>query len=159
MNLCLFSLALVDMLYVTFFYLASSYCIVGQLRPELEERWKYFARKYFTGLFRGFLCTSGCLTMVIAVERCVCVTLPLKAATLVKTQTIAVIIVGIVLSIQTMCLLYPLEISIGTKEDPNTGKIILFLTTTEFRSQHKLLYNIAENTPVSYTHLRAHETA
>ena len=146
MNLCLFSLALVDMLFITFFFLVSSYCIVGHLRCELEEWWKYFARKYFTGLFRGFLYTSGLLTMVIAVERCVCVSLPLKAATLVKTQTIAVIIVSIVLSIQTMCLLYPLELSIGTMEDPNTGKITLFLTTTEFRSQYILLYNIVENT-------------
>ena len=84
--------------------------------------------------------------MVIAVERCVCVTLPLKAATLVKTRTIAVIIVGVVVSLQTMCLLYPLELSIGTMEDPNTGKITLFLTTTEFRSQYILLYNIVENT-------------
>ena len=146
MNLCLFSLALVDMLFIMFFYLVCSYCIIGQLQPEVEEWWKFFARKYFHGLFVGFLASSGCLTMVIAVERCVCVTLPLKAATLVKTRTIAVIIVGIVLSLQVMCLLYPLELSIGTMEDPNTGKITLFLTTTEFRSQYILLYNIVENT-------------
>ena len=146
MNLSLFSLALLDMLFITFFYLVSSYCIVGQLQPKLDEWWKFFVRKYFTGLFVGFLYSSGCLTMVIAFERCVCVTLPLKAATLVKTRTIAVIIASIVLSIQTMCLLYPLELSIGTMENPDTGKITLFLTTTEFRSQYILLYNIVENT-------------
>ena len=145
MNLCLFSLALVDMLYVTFFYLVSSYCLVGQLRPELEEWWKYFTRKYFTGLFKGFLTSSGCLTMVIAFERCVCVTLPLKAATLVKTRTIAVIIAGVVVSLQVMCLLYPLKISILSREDPNTGRITLFLTVTEFYSQHKVLYDVMEN--------------
>ena len=146
MNLCLFSLALVDMLFVTFFCLVCSYCLVGQLFPEVGEWWKFFARKYFTGPYRGFLYSSGCLTTLISVERCVCVTLPLKAATLVKTRTIAVIIVSIVLSLQTMCLLYPLELSIGTMEDPDTGKITLFLTTTEFRSQYILLYNIVENT-------------
>ena len=146
MNLCLFSLALVDMLYVTFFYLVGSYCLVGQLRPDLEEWWKYFTRKYFTGLFEGFLTSSGLLTMLIAVERCVCVTLPLKAATLVKTRTIAVIIVGVVVSLQVVCLLYPLKISIGSREDPNTGRITLFLTITEFYSQHKVLYDVMENT-------------
>ena len=146
MNLCLFSLALVDMLYVTFFYLVSSYCLVGQLFPEAGEWWKFFVRKYFAGLYAGFLFSSGCLTMVIAVERCVCVTLPLKAATLVKTRTIAVIIAGVVVSLQTMCLLYPLEISIGTRKDPNTGRITFFLTTTEFYSQHKVLYDVVENT-------------
>ena len=144
MNVCLFSLALVDMLYVTFFYLVSSYCLVGQLFPEVGEWWKIFVRKYFAGLYAGFLFSSGCLTMVIAVERCVCVTLPLKAATLVKTRTIAVIIASVVVSLQTMCLLYPLELSIGTREDPNTGRITFFLTTTEFRSQYILLYNIVE---------------
>ena len=69
MNLCLFSLALVDMLFIVFFYLVCSYCIIGQLQPEVEEWWKYFARKYFHGLFVGFLASSGCLTMVIGVER------------------------------------------------------------------------------------------
>ena len=146
MNLCLFSLALVDMLYATFLYLVSSYCLVGQLFPEAGEWWKFHARKYFAGLYMGFLASSGCLTMVIAVERCVCVTLPLKAATLVKTRTIAVIIAGVVVSLQVVCLLYPLEISIGTREDPSTGRITFFLTTTEFYSQHKVLYDIVENT-------------
>ena len=146
MNLCLFSLALVDMFYVTFFYLASSYCLVGQQFPEVGEWWKIFVRKYFAGLYAGFLFSSGCLTMVIAVERCVCVTLPLKAATLVKTRTISVIIAGVVVSLQTLCLLYPLELSIGTREDPNTGRITFFLTTTEFFSQHKVLYDVLENT-------------
>ena len=146
MNLCLFSLALVDMFFITFFYLVCSYCIIGQMQPEAEEWWKFFARTYFYGSFVGFLASSGCLTMVIAVERCVCVTLPLKAATLVKTRTIAVIIVGVVVFFQSVCILYPLELSVGTREDPDTGKITLFLTTTEFRSQHILLYNIVENT-------------
>ena len=84
--------------------------------------------------------------MVIAVERCLCVTLPLQAATLVKTRTIAVIIVGVVLSIQAVSLLYPLEISVGSREDPNTGEITLFLTTTDFYSQQKLLYHVMQNT-------------
>ena len=146
MNLCLFSLALVDLLYITFFYLIGSYCLVGQLLPEVEEWLKYFMRKYFTGLYRGFLYSSGCLTTVIAVERCLCVTLPLKAATLVKTRTIAVIIVGVVVLIQVVCLLYPFELSIDSREDPHTGKITVFLTTTEFYFQHKVLYDVVENT-------------
>ena len=56
------------------------------------------------------------------------------------------IIVGVVVFFQSVCILYPLELSVGTREDPDTGKITLFLTTTEFRSQHILLYNIVENT-------------
>ena len=84
--------------------------------------------------------------MVIAVERCVCVTLPLKAATLVKTRTIAVVIAGVVVSLQGVCLLYPLEISIRTREDPNTGGIIYFLATSEFYFRQKILFDVLENT-------------
>ena len=146
MNLCLFSLALVDMLFITFFCLAGSYCHVGLLRPEVEDWWKYFVLKYFTGLYRGFMISSGCLTMVIAVERCLCVTLPLKAATLVKTRTIAVIIVSVVVSIQIVCLLLLFKIGMESREDPNTGTTTFFLTTTEFYSEHKFLYDIVENT-------------
>ena len=146
MNLCLFSLALVDMLYVMFFYLMGSYCHVGLLLPEVEDWWKYFVRDKFTGIYRGFLYSSGCLTMVIAVERCLCVTLPLKAATLVKTRTIAVIITGVVVSLQVVCLLYPLQYIMDSREDPNTGRITFFLTSTQFYFQHKLLYDVLENT-------------
>ena len=146
MNLCLFSLAWVDMLYVASLYLVGSHCHLRLFRPELGGWWKVVARKYFTGLFVGFLSSSGLLTMVIAVERCVCVTLPLKAATLVKTRTIAVIIVGVVVSLQGVCLLYPLEISIRTREDPNTGGIIYFLATSEFYFRQKILFDVLENT-------------
>ena len=134
------------MLYVMFFYLMGSYCHIGLLLPEVEDWWKYFVRDKFTGIYRGFLYSSGCLTMVIAVERCVCVTMPLKAATLVKTRTIAVIIVGVVVSLQVMCLLYPLQYIMDSREDPNTGRITFFLTSTQFYFQHKLLYDVLENT-------------
>ena len=146
MNLCLFSLALVDMLFIGFFFLVGSYCLVGEPRPEVEEWWKYFVLKYFTGPYRGFMISSGLLTTVIAVERCVCVTLPLKAATLVKTRTIAVIIVGAVVSLQIAFLLTPLKIGMGSREDPKSGRITFFLTTTEFYSQYELLYDVVENT-------------
>ena len=148
MNLCLFSLALVDMLFIGFFFLVGSYCLVGELQPEAKQWWKYFVFKYFTGPYRGFMISSGLLTMVIAVERCVCVTLPLKAATLVKTRTIAVIIVGVVVSLQIACLLTPLKIGMGSRKDPKSDRITFFLTTTEFYSQHELLYDVVENTLV-----------
>ena len=70
MNLCLFSLALVIMLYVTFFRLAGSYCLVRQLVPKVEQWWKFIVRACFIGFYGGFF-SSGCLTTLITVERCV----------------------------------------------------------------------------------------
>ncbi|KAL8568173.1 hypothetical protein ACOMHN_027696 [Nucella lapillus] len=146
MNLCLFCLALVDFLFVTFFYLVTSYCVVGYFYPEAEQWWNYFTRKHFTGIYHGFLYSSGCLTALIALERCVCVVLPLKAASLLRTRTMAALIAGIVGLIQLAAVVYPLHLEIGSRRDPETGKTILFLTSSEFYVRNKLLYSVVEDT-------------
>ncbi|XP_076450092.1 uncharacterized protein LOC143286416 [Babylonia areolata] len=150
MNLCLFCLALVDLCYVTFFYLVVSHCLVGRLYPGDEvattQWWKYFTRKYFTGVYRGFLYSSGCLTALISAERCVCVVLPLKAASLVRTRTVAGVILLIVGLVHLASVLYPLHLQIGSRVDPRTGGSTLFLTSSEFYARHRLLYTVVEDT-------------
>nr|KAG5693116.1 hypothetical protein BaRGS_014066 [Batillaria attramentaria] len=146
MNLLLFSRAMVDMVFVALFFIIGSYCLMGEIRPGLEDWWKFFARKYFTGLYRGFLYISGCLTMIIAVERCLCVAMPLKAATLIKTRTVAALIVTIVLVIMAACCLYPLELEIGSTVNPDTGEVLYFLTMTQFFFDNRQLIDVVENT-------------
>nr|KAG5688571.1 hypothetical protein BaRGS_002786 [Batillaria attramentaria] len=63
MNLCLFVLALVDMMVVNFSFLVF-----------------------------GMRATSGCITMVIAVERCVCVVFPLRANSIMRTRTMGALL-------------------------------------------------------------------
>ena len=84
--------------------------------------------------------------MVIAVERCLCVTLPLQAASLVKTRTIAVIIAGLVASLHAMCLLYPLQFRMESRKNPDTGRVTFFLIPAQFYIQHRVLYNAVVNT-------------
>ena len=113
MNLCLFCLALVDMLFVALFFTLSSYCALGNyVDAEVARWWKTITRKYVTGIYRGFLFSSGCLTMIISVERCLCVFLPMKAVTLMKTRTMAALIAATILSLQSLCLLYPLKVDV-----------------------------------------------
>ena len=64
------------------------------------------------GIHRGFLYSSGCLTMLLAVERCLCVALPTKAATLIRTRTMACIIVGIVVSLQLLSIVHPFRFDV-----------------------------------------------
>nr|KAG5693114.1 hypothetical protein BaRGS_014064 [Batillaria attramentaria] len=146
MNLLLFSLALVDLLFVALFFLTGSYCLVGQFRPDVQNWWKFFARKYFTGLYRGFLYTSGCLTMIIAVERCLCVAMPLKAANLIKTRTVGAMIAATLVVIQTACCIYPLELEIGSALDLATGEVLYFLALTQFYFDNQKLIDVVENT-------------
>ena len=70
-----------------------------------------------SGIHRGLLYASGCLTMVISVERCVCVALPIKAATLIATRTMVVIIVSIVVSLQLLCIVYPFRYDVVSSFD------------------------------------------
>ena len=64
------------------------------------------------GLHAGFLYSSGCLTMLIAVERCLCVAMPLKAANLVRTRTMTAFIVATVLSLHLLCIIYTFKFDV-----------------------------------------------
>nr|KAG5713991.1 hypothetical protein BaRGS_020319 [Batillaria attramentaria] len=145
MNLLLFSLALVDMAFVALFLVTNSHCLLGFFRPDLEGWWKVYERKYFAGLHRGFLISSGCLTTIVAVERCLCVTLPLKAASLIKTRTVAVLVVVIVVLTQAACSVYSLIIGVTSREDPKTGQISYRFTTTQFSLDHEVLVDVLVN--------------
>ena len=110
MNLCLFCLSLVDGMFVFFFSLSSSSCLVQLFRPDLQTWWKWVMISYFAGISKGSLLCSGCLTMIISVERCVCVFLPLRATTLIRTRTMAVIVFTTIAAIHTICLMFPLKV-------------------------------------------------
>ena len=110
MNLCLFCLSLVDGMFVFVFSLFSSHCLVRLFRPDLETWWKWSVHSYTLGLVKGFLLCSGCLTMIISVERCVCVFLPLRATSLIRTRTMAVIVFTTIAMIQGICTIYPVKV-------------------------------------------------
>ena len=110
MNLCLFCLSLVDGMFVFSFSLLSSSCLVQLFRPDRQTWWKWTINKYVVGIYRAFLLCSGCLTMIISVERCVCVVLPLRATSLIRTRTMAVIVFTAIATIHTICLMFPLQV-------------------------------------------------
>ncbi|XP_076435247.1 uncharacterized protein LOC143275069 [Babylonia areolata] len=127
MNVCLFSLGLVDL------------CCVW---------WKWTVRKYVRGLHRGFLFSSGCLTMLISVERCVCVWLPLKAASLVSTRSMSMCIVGTVLLIHLLHLVYPFKFSVVSVFDEATNTTRVFTRTTQAFRENQELFDFLENVMV-----------
>ena len=110
MYLCLFCLSLVDGMYIFSSYVASTHCLARIFRPDLEMWWKWLINSYTVGIYRGSLLCSGCLTMIISVERCVCVFLPLRATSLIRTRTMAVIIFTTIATIQAICMIYPLKV-------------------------------------------------
>ncbi|XP_025097939.1 uncharacterized protein LOC112566161 [Pomacea canaliculata] len=55
---------------------------------------EYFLKMLINGIgvVYGFRLTSGCYNMIIAVERCACVVFPLKAASMLRTRTMGVLL-------------------------------------------------------------------
>lgn len=69
---------------------------INQKQKSLETVWNGFQLcgllyAFISGVGVGFGSTSGCIAMRIAVERCLCVVLLLKAATFISSRSMAVI--------------------------------------------------------------------
>ena len=82
------------------------------------------------GLNLSFLYTSGCITVLIAVERCVCVLLPLKAQFLMSTRTMAGVLLSITLLLQLGFSIFPLTMKAMSVVDER-GVTLWFLAPTQ----------------------------
>ena len=151
MNLCLFCLALVDMMFVATFSSLSFFCALGgDVDVAVTDWWKVMTRRYVTGLYRGFLFSSGSLTMIISVERCACVFLPMRAATLIKTRTMAAVIVATVVTLQGLCLVYPFKVVVvehpihagGTTNNTTNTRTTFALRTTRLYRDNRVVFDL-----------------
>ncbi|XP_025097637.1 uncharacterized protein LOC112565952 [Pomacea canaliculata] len=109
MNLCLCVLSLVDMFYLTFsmVFTASYWAVL--INPVVGEVIYQNARCYLMGVNYGLRETSTCINTVIAMERCLCVLLPLQAKTLVSTRTMGILLVAIAISMQFSFITTPIK--------------------------------------------------
>lgn len=107
MNLCLFSLALVDLCYLLCSFVMYSLPSFVKLSNELfGDEFHLKTVIALVGVSNGFRSTSSFVNMLIAVERCVCVVIPFRASTLIKTRTIGMLIVIALLFFQSWYLPY-----------------------------------------------------
>ena len=89
-NLCLFSLALVDLIYVCMVFVFYAERLYTQF-PD-NQRFgpvqQYMTHKRIIVLF-GFGYVDLLLVAVVSTERCICVLFPLRAQRFIKTKTLA----------------------------------------------------------------------
>lgn len=149
MNFCLFSLALVDLLYVVCKFAMGSYCFVGDDEAALREVWKFTVRKYVVNFMFGALYSSGGLTMIIAVERYVCVAFPMKAATLLKTRTVVLLVLFTVVIMHAFCSIYALKYEVKVLDDAGVGTFVVMLTASRIYIAHKVTIDVMENIVLS----------
>ena len=85
-NLCLFSLALADTSFLLFMFSAGLFPFLGLFARELEEFWSEKYLSTVLGPMQGTMNISNLMTMVISVERCICVVSPFTAKRFLKTR-------------------------------------------------------------------------
>ena len=93
-NLCLFSLALVDCITLTVIFASHAERIYTQFinGDRFGAFHRYAVNNNLIGLF-GFAYGIMFLSVIISTERCICILFPMRAQTCIPTQVLAVIIV------------------------------------------------------------------
>ena len=85
-NLCLFSLALADTSFLLFMFSGRFFPFLGLFDRELREFWSEKFLNTVLGPMLGTMNISNLMTMVISVERCICVVSPFTAKRFLKTR-------------------------------------------------------------------------
>ncbi|XP_076458588.1 uncharacterized protein LOC143292287 [Babylonia areolata] len=135
-NLCLFYLSFVDFVHMLNSFLFNferirlPFSITVEFGPVME----FIVDHGLIGFVRGFTWISGCVSMLIASERCLCVVSPLRSQTFLKTTTTAAVLSLATVLILTGSLMIGLRWSLICVWDTatNTTSIVIY-TSTFFR--------------------------
>lgn len=94
MNLCLFSLSIVDIVFLVCAIYFSAVSILSELDPNGFAKKIYInSLSYGVGINFALRTTVSLYIVVIAVDRYLCVAYPLRVSSMVKTRTMAMILV------------------------------------------------------------------
>ena len=93
-NLCLFSLALVDLLTLTLTFVSHVERLYTQFTDEarIGPMYRYMINNNIIGLY-GIVYGPMFLSVIVSIERCTCVLLPLRVQRCIPTKAIAVIVI------------------------------------------------------------------
>ena len=140
-NLSLFALSLADEI-----FLVQSMCFFGEqmhLQFTTKEMFgpmmRFITNNNLVGFF-GFSWVSQVLSAIIASERCLCVLSPLRSQTLLRTRTMAVIIVVVFLVVVGFYFVMATRYRIACIFVPATGTT-WSIVSSEFYRNHELLIN------------------
>ncbi|XP_076464816.1 uncharacterized protein LOC143296670 [Babylonia areolata] len=137
-NLCLFALALADELYliVAMFHHAEQVHLQFTTKERYGPMYTFLANHNFPCLF-GFVYVSSVFSAIIAGERCLCVLSPLKYQTLLRTKTMAIIIIATFVLVIGQQFIVAFRFRIGCIYDPETGMVSNTVVVGDFYKKHK----------------------
>ena len=131
------SLSLADLGYLLFLMATTSHGLLSLLDRRLGQYWKVRGLNTVVGVFRGFLATSNTLTMVISLERCVCVLAPLHAKRFLRTRSMAVVVVAVFVFVLGLYGFFNLKFVAVAINDPITNTTVYVPRLGDFYLQHR----------------------
>ncbi|XP_076462041.1 uncharacterized protein LOC143294549 [Babylonia areolata] len=135
-NIGLFSLALSDSGYLLMVFSSRVYSLLSLVDSQVGQFWK--ARSLvFVGLYTGFLNVSNVLTLLVSIDRCVCVVRPLKAKGLISARSTAKLVVVVFFVCLMCCGLACFKYDVITHVDPSTNVTSYRPTLTPFYRRHR----------------------
>ena len=141
-SLCLFALSLADLIYLTQLLILFG----EQLKLQFTTREMYgpFLRfminNNLTGLY-GINWVSQILSAIIATERCLCVLKPLRFQTLLKTRTMAAIIIVVYVVALGLYFVVAMRYRIACVSDLLSGTIMYAGVTGDFYGKYEKFVN------------------
>ena len=131
------SLSLADLGYLLFLVANKAHSLLSLLDRELGPRWKVLSLHTVVGVFRGFISTSNTLTMIMALERCACVLAPLHAKRMLRTRSMAAVVVAVFVLIMGLYGLFNVKYVTVARFDPSTNATVYVPTLGSFYLQHR----------------------
>ncbi|XP_076456366.1 uncharacterized protein LOC143290737 [Babylonia areolata] len=142
-HLCLFSLAVSDTGFLLFLMCGKSYALISLLDPVAGNYWLQRHNGPVLGSYLAFLAISNTITALIAVERCICILSPLKAAQIFKTKymRVGIVVVAVyILVLEVVCVGLKYETVEVTIPLTNTSTFVSRLTP--FYTRHRTAIDV-----------------
>ena len=139
-NLCLFSLALIDLIYLSavFVFYAEQICSQFTDGERYGPVYRYMVHNRITTLF-GFGYMDMLLVALVSTERCICVLFPLRAQRCIPTKALAFLIVVSGLVIVCLRVAVVLQYQITCFYEMRTQRVSLQLYVNEYYFRNQVM--------------------
>ena len=144
---CLFSLALVDLVYLTLVFVIFAERVYTQFTREGGERfgpvYQYVVNNNVIGLY-GFSYGSALLSAVISTERCVCVLFPLRAQGCIPTKVLAIVVVISVSVLGFLRFAITAQYRVPCFYEEGTGRTSWRVYVTDYHFRYKTMLSVLD---------------
>nr|KAG5714132.1 hypothetical protein BaRGS_020460 [Batillaria attramentaria] len=144
-NLCLFSLAVADAGYLLAISAYKCFSILFLISHELGDFWKIRSLNTVIGVFWGFSSTSNLHTMIVALDRCLCVVSPFRAKHILKTKVTAISIIIIYVCIMGSSGIFNVKFDVGSRVNPATNETMYIAVLSRFYIEQKVFVDLVYN--------------